>query len=70
MSEFIESILGKQTTKIEISNEEPTMQFRWYKGTLQQLWEVTERHMHYSGNHFNHSTYHNKNKWKKVPTAK
>jgi hypothetical protein len=65
-SAFIESIFGKEKTKIEVSDEEPTMHLRWHKGDLQQLWEITERHMHYSGDHYNHSTYHKRDKWRRV----
>lgn len=65
-SAFLESIFGKQSTKIEVSSEEPTMHLRWHKGVLQQLWEVTERHSHYSGDHYNHSTYHKRVKWRRV----
>jgi hypothetical protein len=65
-SAFIESIFGKEKTKIEVSEEEPTMHLRWHKGVLQQLWEITERYMHYTGDHYNHSTYHKRDKWKRV----
>jgi hypothetical protein len=65
-SAFIESIFGKQRTKVEVSDEAPTMHLRWHKGVLQQLWEITERHMHYSGDHYNDSTYHKREKWRAV----
>ena len=63
-------IFGKESTKVEISGQEPTCNLRWHKGVLQQLWEITERHMHYSGDHYNHSTYRKREKWQAVCGAK
>jgi hypothetical protein len=63
------SIFGKESTKVEISEQDPTCNLRWHEGVLQQLWEITERHMHYSGDHYKHSTYHKRKKWKAVDGA-
>ena len=59
--------LDAESTKIEKGFGEPTCRLVWRDGVLMQLFECTDRHMHYFNGHYGDSTYHRREEWRPIP---
>lgn len=65
----ITELFGAESTQTEDVGATPTSSLMWKDGTLMQMWEVEERRLHYTGKHYNHSTWHKRTEWRPVPGA-
>jgi hypothetical protein len=59
--------LTHNRTEVESALTEPTAHLQWRDGVLEQLVKVTYKHMHFTGDHFNYSTYERRDEWLPVP---
>ncbi|MDT3337927.1 hypothetical protein Q4Q49_21970 [Shewanella sp. SP1S1-7] len=56
---------GSET--VELATERPTCYLAWTDGVLTQMWDVTDRHLHYMGGRYTHTTYTTHQEWRPVP---
>jgi len=61
------ALFGAESTKIEKGIGQPTCRLMWQGGVLMQLFQCEDRHLHYLGDHYCHSTWHHRKEWHVVP---